>query len=80
MVYRDVKLFINGEWSDAEGHRTIDVDNPATGERLGTVAHAGRKDLERAVHAVEQGFAIWSATSAYERSKIIRRAPCRHRR
>nr|WP_278116085.1 NAD-dependent succinate-semialdehyde dehydrogenase [Mesorhizobium sp. WSM4875]WIE94626.1 NAD-dependent succinate-semialdehyde dehydrogenase [Mesorhizobium sp. WSM4875] len=74
MAYRDVKLFINGEWTDAEGGRTIDVENPATGERLGTVAHAGRKDLERAVQAVERGFATWSATSAYERSKIIRRA------
>lgn len=74
MAYRDVKLFINGEWTDAEGGRTLDVENPATGERLGSVAHAGRKDLERAVQAVEQGFAIWSAMSAYERSKIIRRA------
>lgn len=72
--YPNTQLLIDGEWrSGAEG-RTIDVIDPATGQVIGQVAHATRPDLDAALAAVDRGFGVWSAMSAFERSKIMRRA------
>ncbi|MFM0514444.1 NAD-dependent succinate-semialdehyde dehydrogenase, partial [Paraburkholderia sp. RL17-373-BIF-A] len=46
--YTDTRLLINGEWCDAASGKTLDVINPATGKAIGTVAHAGIADLDRA--------------------------------
>ena len=73
-MYPDVLLCINGAWTKAADGRSIPVVNPATEETIGTVAHAGRADLDAALDAAEQGFAAWRKISAYERSKIMRRA------
>jgi succinate-semialdehyde dehydrogenase/glutarate-semialdehyde dehydrogenase len=73
-MYADVSLFIDGAWTAAAAGRTLTVLNPATSEPLGTVAHAERADLDRALAAAEKGFATWKKVSAYERSKIMRKA------
>ena len=73
-MYPDVKLFIDGKWSAAEGGKTIDVYNPATNEVIGTVASAGKADLDRALAAAERGFKVWRKVSPFERSKVLRRA------
>ncbi len=73
-MYADVSLFIDGAWGPAAAGRVLTVLNPATSEPLGTVAHAERADLDRALEAAERGFAVWRKISAYERSKIMRKA------
>lgn len=78
-MYRDVQLHINGQWRDAEGGRTIPVLNPATEEVIGTVAHASRGDLDAALDAAAKGFKLWAKTSAYDRSKVMRKAADRLR-
>lgn len=72
--YPSTKLLIDGEWRDGVEGKSIDVVDPATGDKIGEVAHATRKDLEAAVAAVEKGFKIWSQTPAFERYKIMRKA------
>ena len=72
--YPDTQLLINGEWRNAQNERTIDVLNPATGEVIGKVAHAEIVDLDAALDAAAKGFKIWSATSPFDRSKLMRRA------
>ena len=74
MSYPDVLLLIDGAWTQSAAGRSLTVINPATGEPLGTVAHAAREDLDRALEAAEKGFRIWKKTSAYDRSKIMRKA------
>jgi succinate-semialdehyde dehydrogenase/glutarate-semialdehyde dehydrogenase len=74
MSYPSVNLLIAGEWTPAASKETIPVVNPATGETIGSVAHAGRADLDRALEAAEKGFHTWRKISAYERSKIMRKA------
>jgi len=54
-MYPDVLLFIDGEWTKAASGRTIPVENPATDEVVGTVAHADKGDLDRALEAAEKG-------------------------
>lgn len=39
----DTGLFINGQWREAEGGKTIDVINPATGDLITTVLTGGSK-------------------------------------
>ncbi|MGF7008933.1 NAD-dependent succinate-semialdehyde dehydrogenase [Aminobacter sp. BE322] len=73
-MYPDVNLFIDGKWTAAEGGKTIDVYNPAANEVIGKVASAGKGDLDRALAAADRGFKIWRKVSAYERSKVLRRA------
>ena len=70
----DAQLFIAGTWRPAADGRTLPILNPATDETIGYVAHAGTADLDEALDAARTGFQTWRATSAYERSKILRRA------
>jgi len=73
-MYPDTQLYIDGAWSAAASGRTHPVVNPATGEVIGKFALADRADLDRALDAVAKGFATWKKVSAYERSKIMRKA------
>lgn len=73
-MYPDVQLFIDGQWRASRDGRTLEVFEPATGNALGTVAHAGIPDLDEALAAAERGFAVWRATSAYDRYKIMQKA------
>lgn len=64
-------LLINGEWVDAEGGKTFDTFNPATGEKLSTCADASAGDVERAVAAARAAFPAWAAKSPAERAAIL---------
>ena len=74
MTYPDTLLFINGKWRPSGSGQSIAVVNPATEEIIGSVAHAGRADLDEALAAAAQGFKIWRAVSAFDRCKIMRKA------
>jgi succinate-semialdehyde dehydrogenase/glutarate-semialdehyde dehydrogenase len=74
MSYPNTLLLIDGEWRASRSGLTIPVIDPATDDAIGTVAHAGIADLEDAIAAVEKGFKTWSATGAYARAKIMRKA------
>ncbi len=74
MTYPNTQLFINGQWQDAAGGRTLAVHNPATGQEIGRVAHASRIDLDKALEAAQKGFETWRDMTPAERSKIMRRA------
>jgi succinate-semialdehyde dehydrogenase/glutarate-semialdehyde dehydrogenase len=74
MVYPNTQLLIDGHWQDAADGRTLPVINPATGQEIGRVAHAGRADLDRALAAAQKGFETWRDMTAAARGKIMRRA------
>ena len=67
-------LFINGQWRDAEGGKTIDVINPATGDVITTVADGSAADAEAAIKAAGDAQADWAATAPRDRAEILRRA------
>lgn len=73
MTYPNVQLMIDNAWAPAASGKTLPVLNPATGETIGTLAHAEIPDLDRALAAAERGFAVWRKTSAYDRSKVMRK-------
>lgn len=72
--YTDTRLLIDGQWCDAASGKTLDVVNPATGQVIGRVAHAGIADLDRALAAAQRGFDIWRKVPAHERAATMRKA------
>jgi succinate-semialdehyde dehydrogenase/glutarate-semialdehyde dehydrogenase len=73
-MYTELNLFIGGQWLNGKGRQGEDVINPATGKTLAHLPHASSADLDAALAAAANGFALWKATSAYDRSKIMRKA------
>ena len=73
-VYPNPQLLIDGEWRAARAGRTLPIVNPASGATIGTLAYAEKADLDEALAAAAKGFATWKRVSAYERSKIMRKA------
>lgn len=78
MKLTDPKLFrqqcyINGAWVDADSGETIDVTNPATGEKLGTIPKAGAAETRRAIEAANAAWPAWRAKTAKKRSVILRK-------
>ena len=69
-----VLLHIDGEWRPAADGRTLDIVNPATEAVLGSLAHAGTADLDEALAAAARGFEVWRGVSAFDRSKLMRKA------
>ncbi len=67
-------LLINGEWRDAASGETFEVENPATGETLATLASASSDDAMAALDAACAVKDEWARTSPRERSNILRRA------
>ncbi|RWR18863.1 NAD-dependent succinate-semialdehyde dehydrogenase [Microbacterium enclense] len=67
-------LLINGEWRDAEGGKTVEVSDPATGEVIREIADASVADGVAAMDAAAEAFPSWAATPARERAEILRRA------
>ncbi|MBP2148120.1 NAD-dependent succinate-semialdehyde dehydrogenase [Xanthobacter flavus] len=62
------KMLIGGAWVDADGGETIAVNNPATGEIIGTIPKAGAAETRRAIEAAAAAFKTWRATTAAERA------------
>ena len=88
MTYMDVKsgtralkdpslfrpqCYIDGAWVDADSGAKIEVNNPATGEVLGTVPKMGTAETRRAIEAADAALPAWRAKTAKERAVILRR-------
>ncbi|MDF1720744.1 MAG: NAD-dependent succinate-semialdehyde dehydrogenase [Minwuia sp.] len=67
-------MFIAGAWTEAASAKTFPVINPATGETITEVPDGDRDAARRAIDAAHDAFRGWAATTAYERSAILRRA------
>jgi aldehyde dehydrogenase (NAD+) len=67
-------LLIGDEWREAVSGQTMEVVNPATEEVIATVPSAGADDLDAAVQAARAALGgPWSALSARERGRLVRR-------
>ena len=67
-------LFIGGKWRDSSDGRTLNVEDPSTGETLVSVADATVADGAAALDAAVAARADWAATAPRERGEILRRA------
>jgi succinate-semialdehyde dehydrogenase/glutarate-semialdehyde dehydrogenase len=67
------QCYINGKWVNADSGKTIDVNNPATGEILGTVPSLGAAETRRAIEAANAAWPAWRKKTAKERANIMRK-------
>ncbi|WP_424988455.1 aldehyde dehydrogenase family protein [Microbulbifer sp. S227A] len=65
------RMYIDGALTGGQGQ--IDVFNPATEDRVATVAAAGFDDAERALAAARDAFPGWAATPIAARQRWMRR-------
>lgn len=63
--------FVGGRWIRADNNNTISVDNPATGEIIGTVPNCGATETRRAIEAAHAAQPGWAASTAAERAEIL---------
>jgi succinate-semialdehyde dehydrogenase/glutarate-semialdehyde dehydrogenase len=75
---KDPKLFrqacyVDGAWVHARSGATINVDNPATGEMIGTVPRLGAAETRAAIEAANTALSAWRQKTAKERAVVLRR-------
>lgn len=68
-----MKAYIDGRWIDADSGETFDVENPATGKTLATVAKCGTAETRRAIEAAERAQVDWRRTTSKERAGLLRK-------
>jgi succinate-semialdehyde dehydrogenase/glutarate-semialdehyde dehydrogenase len=77
-LLKDPKLlrelcFIDGAWVGADSGAALDVKNPATADRLGSIPNMGAAETRRAIAAAAAALPAWKARTAKERAVIMRR-------
>ena len=78
VALKDARLFreacyIDGAWTNSPTGATTKVDNPATGEIIGTVPKLGATETRIAIEAAHKAFPAWSKKTGKERAAILRR-------
>src|SRR5262245_61033287 len=66
-----MKLFVNGQWSEPTGGEYFDSVNPATGKPITKIAQAGAADVDSAVKAARSAFGTWGKTPGHVRARYL---------
>jgi succinate-semialdehyde dehydrogenase/glutarate-semialdehyde dehydrogenase len=67
------QCYVDGKWVANAAGDSIDVSNPATGERLGSVPRLGAEETRAAIEAAEAALSSWRSQTGKERSAIMMR-------
>jgi len=67
------QLYVEGKWVDADGGRTFEVRDPATGDHVADIADAGAAETRRGIQAAHRAFPGWAATPAKQRGETLRK-------
>ena len=67
------QAFIGGEWVGAASGGTLDVDNPATGAIIGTIADCGEAETQAAIDAAQAAWPAWRARTTGQRAALLER-------
>lgn len=65
-------LLVDGAWRRPAGAGVREVENPATGEVLGTSAEGGPEDVSVAVASARRAFGSWSGAPLEQRLEVLR--------
>ncbi|MEW4948210.1 aldehyde dehydrogenase family protein [Pseudomonas asiatica] len=67
------RLFIDGQWQDAQSGERRKVFDPATGKVIAEVADGDQADVDKAVSAARRSFdsGAWRKLSGSEKSKVL---------
>jgi succinate-semialdehyde dehydrogenase / glutarate-semialdehyde dehydrogenase len=75
---QDLRLFrqacyIDGTWVEATAGNEIKVDDPSTGDIIGSVPKMGAAQTRQAIEAAARAFPAWRSRTAKERAFVLRR-------
>ena len=72
---RRYRMYIDGDWVDAQSGETFETVDPYTGDTWAVVPRAGPDDVDRAVNAARRAFddGPWGRMTAVERARLRRR-------
>ena len=65
--------YLNGTWINADSGKRFDVDNPADGAIIASVADCGAVETQRAIAAADAALPAWRAMTAKARASILRK-------
>jgi len=63
--------FINGEWHDPIDGVFFDSSDPATGEKIASIAQGSAADINAAVQAARQALPKWQALTPHSRARYL---------
>ena len=63
---RSFQHFIGNAWTAPSAKTTIDVHNPATGDKIASVADANSQDIDRVVNTARKAQKKWDYQSSHE--------------
>jgi succinate-semialdehyde dehydrogenase len=63
---------VGGKWIDSYDGKTIEIQNPATGDVIASVPCMGGKETADAISSAYSTYSSWSKLTAAERSKYLR--------
>ena len=66
-------LYINGEWRHSLSGNTLEIYNPATGEKISEVAYCGKEETREAIEKAHVAFQTWKQTSGQERAQLLKK-------
>ncbi len=65
------KFYVNGEWVEPQGRKTLEVINPATEAPCATISLGNAEDVDAATRAARAAFDSYAATSREERLELL---------
>ena len=71
LLFREL-AYVDGRWRTAADGKTIDVENPANGQTLGSVPSLNARDISDAITAAKSAFNSWRRLTGKSRGEILR--------
>ena len=71
---QEILNFIDGRWMAGRSDATLERENPATGEIIGSFPDSGPEDVAAAVEAAAKAYETWRFVPAPRRAEILFRA------
>jgi succinate-semialdehyde dehydrogenase/glutarate-semialdehyde dehydrogenase len=66
------QCYVDGEWVASSSGEVIEVDDPATGDVVGSVPALTREDTRRAIEAADAAWPAWRAMTGKQRAQLMR--------
>src|SRR6059036_945201 len=67
------RMYIDGQWCEADNGKTLGVINPATEEVLEEIAYGGQAEVRRALEAAHKAMPAWMKLTPWDRGKILKK-------
>jgi len=67
------KQYINGQWVEGSGEKTMENINPYTGEVIATWRSSNKEDIDKAYESAQKNSIEWAKSLPAEKEKVLRK-------